>query len=166
VTHPVDRIHHLVWCVYPENLARVRAYWEHALGIAMVDIDLPESGTRVLLAWNAGIEIVAPTSAQGKGAEKIRAILADRGEGVYSVVYSVASIEASMARLIREGATLERQSVIPPEVVRQRGIVAEGQPSFTIRQAQFTDEFGLGICLQELVDEPTGEAARSRAEPG
>ena len=49
----VDRVHHVVWCVRGENLEGVRAYWERALGLSMIDIDLPERGLHVLLAWDA-----------------------------------------------------------------------------------------------------------------
>jgi hypothetical protein len=84
--------------------------------------------------------------------------LDDRGEGVYSVVYNVASIEQSRRRLEQQGATLVFEETVPPEIVRARGIVADGQPSFTIRQAQFRDALGMGICLQELIEETAAHA--------
>jgi Glyoxalase/Bleomycin resistance protein/Dioxygenase superfamily len=149
----VDRVHHVVWCVRGENLEGVRAYWERALGLSMIDIDLPERGLHVLLAWDAGIEIIAPTAAGGEGAVSVQSFLDSRGEGVYAVVYSVASIEQARLRLESEGATLVFEETVPPDVVRARGIVAAGQPSFTIRQAQFRDALGIGICLQELTEE-------------
>ena len=155
----VDRVHHVVWCVHGENLERVRAYWEGALGLTMVDIDLPERGLHVLLAWDAGIEVVAPTAAGGAGADAVRAVLAERGEGVYAIVYNVASIDEARPRLEGEGAELVFEETVPPDVVRQRGIVGADQPSFTIRQAQFRDAFGLGICLQELTEETTAPPA-------
>jgi catechol 2,3-dioxygenase-like lactoylglutathione lyase family enzyme len=150
----VDRIHHVVWCVAADSLEAVRHYWERALGLSMVDIDLPERGLHVLLAWDAGIEIVAPTYAHGGGADAVRAVLAEQGEGVYTVVYSVASIEESGARLAAEGATLTFEETVPSDVVRARGIVPDGAPSFTIRQAQYRDSVGMGICLQELRADP------------
>jgi predicted enzyme related to lactoylglutathione lyase len=153
--HEVDRVHHVVWCVRGENLERVRAYWEEALGLTMVDIELPERGLHVLLAWDAGIEIVAPTDSGGGGATAVNAVLAQRGEGMYSVVYSVASIDAARPRLERQGAVLVFEETVPPDVVRQRGLVTADQPSFTIRQAQFRDAFGMGVCLQELTGEAT-----------
>ena len=100
MTEGVDRIHHVVWCVAADSLEAVRRYWERALGLTMVDIDLPDRGLHVLLAWDAGIEIVAPTYAEGGGADEVRSVLAEQGEGVYTVVYSVASIEESGARLV------------------------------------------------------------------
>jgi catechol 2,3-dioxygenase-like lactoylglutathione lyase family enzyme len=155
MTHEgIDRVHHVVWCVEGEDLERVRAYWAGALGLRMIDIELPERGLHVLLAWDAGIEIIAPTSAGG-GADAVRAVLADRGAGVYSVVYRVASIDAVRARLEDQGAELVFEETVPPDVVRQRGIVTADQPSFTIRQAQFRDALGLGVCLQELIEEAT-----------
>jgi hypothetical protein len=119
----------------------------------MIDIVLPERGLHVLLAWHAGIEIISPTPAGGEGAAAVRAILEERGEGVYSVVYNVASIDDSRRRLESQGALLVFEETVPPEVVRARGIVTAGQPSFTIRQAQFRDALGMDICLQELTEE-------------
>jgi hypothetical protein len=149
----------VVWCVHGENLEGVRVYWEGALGLTMVDIALPERGLHVLLAWNAGIEVVAPTAAGGPGATAVNAVLAERGEGVYAIVYNVASIDEARPRLERQGAELVFEETLPPEVVRQRGIVAAGQPSFTIRQAQFRDALGMGLCLQELTEETTAPPA-------
>lgn len=149
----IDRVHHVVWCVHGGNLERARTYWERALGLSMIDIALPERGLHVLLAWHAGIEIIAPTVAGGEGAAAVQAFLDDRGEGVYSVVYNVASIEHSRRRLESEGATLVFEETVPPAVVRARGIVATDQASFTIHQAQFRDALGIGICLQELTEE-------------
>jgi hypothetical protein len=121
----------------------------------VVDIELPERGLHVLLAWDAGIEVVAPTAAGGGGATAVNAVLAERGEGVYAIVYNVASIDEARPRLERQGAELVFEETVPPDVVRQRGIVAADQPSFTIRQAQFRDALGMGICLQELTGEGT-----------
>jgi predicted enzyme related to lactoylglutathione lyase len=152
----VDRVHHVVWCVQAERLEEVRRFWERGLGLTMVDIDLPERGLHVLLAWDAGIEIIAPSHAEGGGAEAVRAVLAEQGEGVYSVVYAVDSVDQSAARLVAEGAVVTFEESVPPEVVRARRIVADDAPSFTIRQVQLRDTLGMGICLQELVPEPVG----------
>jgi hypothetical protein len=155
MTGGVDQVHHVVWCVAAESLEAVRNYWERGLGLTMVDIDLPERGLHVLLAWDAGIEIVAPIG-QGGGADAVRAVIAEQGEGVYTVVYGVTSIEESGARLVAEGATLIFEETVPSDVVRARGIVADGAPSFSIHQTQYRDAVGLGICLQELVADPEG----------
>jgi Glyoxalase/Bleomycin resistance protein/Dioxygenase superfamily len=143
----------VVWCERGDNLEQARTYWERALGLSMIDIALPERGLHVLLAWHAGIEIIAPDAAGGEGAAAVRAFLDERGEGVYAVVYNVASVEHSRQLLEREGATLVFEETVSPEVARARGVVAEGQPSFTIHQAQFRDALGIGICLQELTEE-------------
>jgi len=43
-------VHHVVWCVAPENLDRVRAFWERVIGIPLEAIDLPELGFAVAFA--------------------------------------------------------------------------------------------------------------------
>ena len=44
-----NSVHHVVWCIRPENLARVRELWERAIGLPLEELDLPELGLRVLI---------------------------------------------------------------------------------------------------------------------
>ena len=53
-------LHHVVFCVRRANQDEVAAFWRD-LGFEFVDIDLPDVGLRVMLDWDRGIEIIAPT---------------------------------------------------------------------------------------------------------
>ena len=142
-------VHHVVWCVKPENLDRVRAFWEETIGVSLDELDLPELGLRVLIAWNAGIEIMTPAYASGEMADAARTFLEERGEGVYSVVYNVSNIEGVITSLVDQGGRLIFRETIPPDVVEARKL-SGGEP-FSILQAGFDDYCGMRICLQEIV---------------
>ena len=147
----VDVVHHVVWCVKPENLQRVRAFWETAMGVPLHELDLPELGLRVLISWKAGIEIMTPAYASGLMVEAAREFLANRGEGVYTVVYNVRGIEGAITSLVEHGARLLFRDTIPLESVKARKL-SEGE-RFSILQAGFDDDCGMRICLQEIIPE-------------
>lgn len=145
----VNRVHHVVWCVEPESRDRVRMLCEDALGLELQDLDLPELGIRVLIAWEAGIEIMSPTYAEGKLADAAREFLAERGEGVFSVVYNVADIDDASAKLKSLGATLQFAEDIAAEEFDDRQVSTDSAP-IALRQALFDDVCGMRICLQQV----------------
>ena len=144
-------LHHVVWCVRPENLERVRTFWERVIGVPLEELDLPDVGLRVLISWEGGIEIMTPAHASGTMSDAARAFLATRGEGVYSVVVGVRDIEDVISTYTERGGRLLFRDTIPPDAVEARRL-SEGQ-RFTIQQAGFDDDCGMRICLQELVPE-------------
>jgi hypothetical protein len=143
-------VHHVVWCIRPESLERVRAFWEGVIGVALDALDLPELGLTVLISWHGGVEIMSPTHATGLMVEPARQFLETRGEGVYAVVYSVRGIESVVAAFGRAGGNLLFREAIPPDEVAARGLADEGE-RFAILQAGFDDYCGMRICLQEVV---------------
>jgi hypothetical protein len=144
-------VHHVVWCVAPENLGSVRAFWEQTIGVALEELDLPELGLRVLISWEGGIEIMTPAYDNGTMVELARQFLAERGEGVYSVVYGVREIEGVIASFSENGGQLLFRETIPPEDVEARKL-SDGD-RFSILQAGFDDFCGMRICLQQIVPE-------------
>ena len=54
------RLHHVVFCVRPENQDHAAELWRD-LGLTFMEVDLDDLGLRVLIDWEAGIEVVAPT---------------------------------------------------------------------------------------------------------
>ena len=54
------RLHHVVFCVRPENQQRAAGLWRE-LGLQFQEVPLEDLGVRVLIDWNAGIEIISPT---------------------------------------------------------------------------------------------------------
>lgn len=143
-------VHHVVWCVRPESWTSVRAFWEGTIGIVLDELDLPELGLKVLISWHGGVEIMTPAYATGMMVEPARRFLAERGEGVYAVVYDVRGIEGVVASFTERGGRLLFRETITPEQVAERGISGPGE-RFSILQAGFDDHCGMRICLQEVV---------------
>jgi predicted enzyme related to lactoylglutathione lyase len=151
----VNGVHHVSWCVRPENMDRARAYWEEAIGLAPPeDLDLQDLGLRVLVFWDAGVEIMCPTNEEGSMAADARRFLEERGEGVYSVVYNVADIAATKAKIAAQGGSLVFEELIPAEAVDDRNLASDPTSErFSIQQALFEDICGMRVCLQEIVKE-------------
>lgn len=142
-------VHHVAWCVRPENWGAVRAFWEETIGVPLEELDLPELGLKVLVSWHGGVEIMAPFYAEGLMVEAARQFLATRGEGVYAVVYDVKDIEGVVASFVARGGKLMFRESISREEVAERKL-SPGD-SFSILQAGFDDHLGMRICLQEQV---------------
>lgn len=147
-----EGVHHVVWCVRPESLERVRAFWEGVIGVPLDALDLPELGLRVLISWHGGVEIMAPAYESGLMVESARQFLEQRGEGVYAVVYGVRDIEGVVSAFGRAGGRLLFRETIVPDEVAARGLAGAGE-RFSILQAGFDDYCGMRICLQALVPE-------------
>ena len=96
------KLHHVVFCVRPENQERAADFWRE-LGLEFDEILLPELNLRVLLSWEAGIEIISPTG-DHPAAAVFTTFLAERGEGVYSVVVGVPEHATAVEIARRHGA--------------------------------------------------------------
>jgi hypothetical protein len=107
---PVDspKLHHVVFCVRPENQDRAAALWLE-LGLTFQELPLAREGLRVLLDWSAGIEIISPTEVGGTESSRFRAFLDTQGEGVYSVVVRTAQIAGPIAVAASHGADVRYQ---------------------------------------------------------
>ena len=76
------------------------------------------------------------------------------GEGVYSVVYNVADIADTMARIASQGGSLVFEESIPAEAVDERNLASDPTSDrFSIKQALFEDICGMRVCLQEITKE-------------
>jgi 4-hydroxyphenylpyruvate dioxygenase-like putative hemolysin len=95
------KLHHVVFCVHPENLERATNFWRD-LGLEFEEIVLPELSLRVLLSWHAGIELISPTG-DHPAAAAFTSFLAEKGEGVYSIAVSVPKHAAAVEIAQRYG---------------------------------------------------------------
>ena len=102
------KLHHVVFCVRPENQERAAEFWRD-LGLTFVEIPLEEEGLHVLLDWEAGIEIVAPTEREGTETARFREFLASKGEGVCSVVVKTNDVDGPISVAARHGANVRYQ---------------------------------------------------------
>lgn len=98
--------------------AGVRAY-EELLG-ARAHLGEPRDGvaTAIIATPNLSVELMAPV---GEGAERLRAALADGGEGLKSLVFAVTDIDAAHRRCERVGLKPEEIKPGPPASSRQMG---------------------------------------------
>lgn len=100
---PAPRLHHVVFCTFPDHQERAANFWRE-LGLVFQDIALSDLGLRVLIDWQAGIEVVAPTAPEVTEAARFTAFLEEHGEGVYSVVLAVPDVEEPAAVAARYGS--------------------------------------------------------------
>jgi methylmalonyl-CoA/ethylmalonyl-CoA epimerase len=96
------KLHHVVFCVRPENQEQATDFWRE-LGLEFDEIVLPELSLRVLLSWEAGIEVISPTG-DHPAAAAFTTFLAEKGEGVYSVAVGVPDHGAAVEIARRHGA--------------------------------------------------------------
>ena len=61
----MNRVHHVSWCLEPENMDAAKEMWEQQLGVELIDFVLEVDGLRVLLAWDAGVELISPHGPPG-----------------------------------------------------------------------------------------------------
>ncbi len=99
------RLHHVVFCVRPENQDHAAGLWRE-LGLNFYEIDLDDLGIRVLIDWEAGIEILSPTNSDGQQAASFTEFLAVHGEGFYSIVMAVSEVDGPAAIAARYGAPI------------------------------------------------------------
>jgi hypothetical protein len=141
------RLHHVVFCVRPENQDHAAGLWRD-LGLTFMEVDLADLGLRVLIDWDAGIEVVAPTG-PGDQAQSFTEFLDDRGEGLYSIVMSVAEVGGPAGIAARYGAPVRY------EQRRQHG-------GLRIDEVSLEPVHGMAVTF--LATEPTGPRGTSDSE--
>ncbi len=100
------KVHHAVFCVHGENQERAADLWRE-LGLTFAEIVLSDLEIRVLIDWDAGIELVSPLPDAGEPAMAFTRFLDTRGEGLYSLAMSVDEVDGPEAIARRYGAQVE-----------------------------------------------------------
>jgi hypothetical protein len=100
---PINRVSHVVYCLKPENLDAAVAFLSEALGATFEDSSRPELGLRIKISLESGLELIAPAPDLGPTPERFTNHLAERGEGVYDVVYGVRDLDEVIARSAQLG---------------------------------------------------------------
>ena len=100
------KVHHAVFCVHGDNQERAADLWRR-LGLVFAEIVLDDLELRVLIDWDAGIELVAPLPDAGEPARAFTTFLETQGEGLYSLVMSVDEVDGPEAIARRYGAEVE-----------------------------------------------------------
>jgi 4-hydroxyphenylpyruvate dioxygenase-like putative hemolysin len=132
--NPPPSLHHVVFCVEPDNQDAAADVWR-TLGLEFVEILLADVSLRVLLDWTRGVEIISPTTSDATVCAA-RAFLNEHREGIYSVVVRTDAISAATESMRSRGAELTyRQS--------------RSGDGYTLEEAQFAPVFGMPITLLE-----------------
>jgi len=142
-------VHHVVWCVRRESLPGLARYWSEALGVPLASSQVDELGLHLLMSWESGVEIVAPTEEPGPFTPALEAFLEAKGEGVFSTVYEVADLDEAVGRAVANGAVVAFEDVIEPDTLAERLGWLEGRQSYRVRQAVLTERTGTTVCIQE-----------------
>ncbi len=143
------RVHHVVWCVHRESLAGLQEYWTEALGVPLVSSHLEDLGLHLLMSWEAGVEIVAPSVEAGSFTPALEAFLDAKGEGVFSTVYEVDDLDSAVKGAVAAGATVTFEDIIEPDTLAQRLHWPADRQSYRLRQVGLVERFGTTVCLQE-----------------
>jgi methylmalonyl-CoA/ethylmalonyl-CoA epimerase len=104
-------LHHVVFAVADERHESVAQMFTD-LGFTLAPAELTELGVRINLDWARGIEIISPLpGATAAVAESVNQFLADKGDGIYTVVLQVPGASAAEAVTERYGSKIRfRQS--------------------------------------------------------
>ncbi len=133
------RVHHVCWCFEPENVDAVKAFWKERFETKLFDFVQPELGLRVLINWEAGVEIIAPLGQGGTAGPQVRAHLDARGEGVYTVAVEVDDLPAATAQAEAAGASV---------TLRDEFVVGKGDDALEVLQMVLSDVLGMRLTLQ------------------
>lgn len=95
---PVNRVSHVVYCLRPENFDAAVRFATEVLGAALEDSSRPELGLRIMVSLESGLELITPDPSLGSPPERFTRFLAERGEGVYDVVYGVRDLDETAAK--------------------------------------------------------------------
>ena len=97
------KVHHAVFCVHGDNQERAADLWRE-LGLTFAELVLDDLEIRVLIDWDAGIELVSPLPDAGEPALAFTTFLETQGEGLYSLAMSVDEVDGPEAIARRYGA--------------------------------------------------------------
>lgn len=112
VQQAIQRIDHVVILVRQENALSYADRLSTVLGIAFEEPFVTGSkGTLVIVSWDAGIEIIAPTRPEGPHWERLQRF----GEGCVSILFGVADLDDGMARATANGATVAYEATLSGE---------------------------------------------------
>jgi len=100
------KVHHAVFCVHGDNQERAADLWRQ-LGLDFAEIVLDDLEIRVLIDWDAGIELVSPLRNAGEPALAFTTFLETKGEGLYSLAMGVDEVDGPEAIARRYGAQVE-----------------------------------------------------------
>jgi methylmalonyl-CoA/ethylmalonyl-CoA epimerase len=153
----MNRVHHVSWCLEPENMDAAKEMWEQQLGIELIDFVLEADGLRVLLAWDPGVELISPHDPLGPAGTMVRAHLDKQGEGVYATVLltdDFGSVQTGMkavgSRLVHPEEAVIEGVPLPNGVIADDINSVDGNPGFKLSGGLFEEVHGMRLAFQQF----------------
>jgi glyoxalase/bleomycin resistance protein/dioxygenase superfamily protein len=148
VQQSIQRIDHVAIIVKHENAHQLAERLSAALGITFSEPVVNEDyGLMIIVSWDAGLEVMAPTREEGPYWERIQR----HGEGTVSIIFGVADLDDGVQRARDNGVEVSSE-------VRLNGNEPWLERFSTFREARL-GTFGLDLActltLSEIV--PVGE---------
>lgn len=144
-----QRIDHLAIIVYPENLDKYVERFSKLLNVSFDDsIYAEDAGVKAALAWDAGLEIVAPLRQEGRYWDRLQRF----GEGCTVLIFGVDDIDEAAARANEMGVETREWRFDPsfPWLKRFR--------SFRETKLEaFPPEFAMELTISEIVPREEGD---------
>ena len=125
------QVHHVVYCLRPENLDHAVALWSDVLGVQFTE-HTGNRALRVFYSPDAGLELISPVPGSDAVPPRIAAFLAERGEGVYTLVFEVPAIGEAERRAEANGLAVENRLSFP-----------------TLDESDLTEAHGMRLTLAE-----------------
>jgi len=120
----VGAIDHLVLAYRNvERQAEAKEQFSALLGLDDWDDlgELDEAGVRVFVSWSSGLELLAPTRAESM----IEHHLAERGEGLFSLVVGVADLDTAVEQVRSAGGKAVYFPPVPAKVAARFAVARE-----------------------------------------
>lgn len=123
MTQSIQRVDHITFIFYPENAEGEVARLESTLGVNIPPSPPLSPVIRLWVDFASGLEVITPigradeVGATGEDAailDKLYEHLDTRGEGVITVVFGVADLDAAVRRADQAGATIGGRYTSPP----------------------------------------------------
>ena len=100
----VNHIDHVTWVFHQQNIARGVAHMERLFDVKFDEPRTDEDfGFTMYLCWEAGLEVVSPLPGVTDFNKTLHDYLADKGEGLMSIVFGVRDLEKTCKRLAADG---------------------------------------------------------------
>lgn len=142
------RINHFVWLVRPENIAgqvrRLEALLESEFEI------MSGPGFQAYVNWDARLELLSPTNEDSPGAQHLRGLLEERGEGPFALTIRVADIDTAAEHARSVGFPVGPELTPADPAERLAEIRAFTEKIDDIREIPLGDFLGVGLMLCEI----------------
>lgn len=139
----VGRLDRIAWVLEPGRIEPRVKLLEALFEIEFERDHTAPEDVEAFVSWDGGLEFLAPTGTGSKEAKELSAILADRGESLYSATFAVADLAATVAKAKQLGLD-------PGEEVLSRPGADETR----------IDDF---VGMRLIASQPTGTRARVAA---